>query len=259
RAAKRPRRGAPGARRRNTARVETKERGPASPHGSSTQRGLEVGRPNPNGPPATITLPVPAVPNRPGETLTAQLVVQSNGNQRFVVPVTLQVSGQRNGAPVLELGDVFAGPEVVPVEPVPVVTAVSPVVPTVAPAPPPAPAAPIPPPAPMNVATAPMEFGAPPPGAPIIPRRVQRSGSLFGLLLHGVPAALLAFCLLLILCWDVANRLMGGEPSGSGGPRFVGSDKDKDKDDSKDKDKALVANTDPLIGVNFNTTHRFGI
>ena len=252
-------RGDPGAPLRYTVKVETQEKRPVYAHGSSNVPWLEVGRAKLAGRSATINLSVPAVPNRPGETLTAQLVVQSNGNQRFVVPVTLQVSGQRNGAPVLELGDVFAGPEVVPVEPVPVVTAVSPVVPTVAPAPPPAPAAPITPAAPMNVATAPMEFGAPPPGAPIIPRRVQRSGSLFGLLLHGVPAALLAFCLLLILCWDVANRLMGGEPSGSGGPRFVGSDKDKDKDDSKEKDKALVANTDPLIGVNFNTTHRFGI
>ncbi len=34
---------------------------------------------------------VPSVPHRPGETLTAKLVVQSNGNQRFVVPVSLQI------------------------------------------------------------------------------------------------------------------------------------------------------------------------
>ena len=36
--------------------------------------------------------PSPSVPNKPGETLTAKVTVQSNGNQRFVVPVTLQVS-----------------------------------------------------------------------------------------------------------------------------------------------------------------------
>jgi hypothetical protein len=253
-------RGNPGAPLRYTVKVETQEKRPVYAHGSSNQPWLEVGRARLTGRSATIHLSVPAVPNRPGETLTAQLVVQSNGNQRFVVPVTLQVSGQRNGAPVLEIEEVYSAPvvPVVPVEPVPVVAAVSPVVPVVAAAPPPVPAAPITPAAPMNVATAPLDFGAPPPGAPGAPRHVQRTGSSFGLLLHGIPAALLAFCLLLVLCWDVANRLIGGETN-PGGPHFVGSDKDKDKDDPKDRDKALVPNTDPLIGVNFNSAHRFGI
>src|SRR5262249_35351678 len=33
------------------------------------------------------------VPNRPGETLKARVTVDANGNQRFVVPVTLTVQG----------------------------------------------------------------------------------------------------------------------------------------------------------------------
>ncbi len=50
---------------------------------------------------------MPSVPNRDGETLNAKLTVQSNGNQRFVVPVTLQIGqslvfGAAAPAPVVE-------------------------------------------------------------------------------------------------------------------------------------------------------------
>ncbi len=34
---------------------------------------------------------MPTIPDRPGETLTAKVTVQANGNQKFVVPVTLQI------------------------------------------------------------------------------------------------------------------------------------------------------------------------
>jgi hypothetical protein len=36
-------------------------------------------------------LVVPAVPNRPGETLDAQVSVTLNGAHRFIIPVTLAV------------------------------------------------------------------------------------------------------------------------------------------------------------------------
>jgi hypothetical protein len=239
-------RGDPGAPLRYTVKVETQEKRHVYAHGSSNQPWLEVGRAKLNGRTATINLSVLAVPNRPGETLAAQLVVQSNGNQRFVVPVTLQVSGERNGAPVLELDHVLDAPEVVAVHPVPVV----------APAPVPVPVAPVTSAAPMNVATAPLDFGGPLRTGPDGPsRRVQRRGSPAALMVHAIPAALLALCLFLVLCWDVASRLLGGEAK----PKEPEFTERKDKDDPKDKDKPLVRDTDPLIGVNFNTTHRFGI
>ena len=76
---------------RHTIEVKSKEKRPVYAHATSNEPWLEVGRAKLNGRVATINLAVPSVPNREGETLTAKLTVQSNGNQRFVVPVTLQV------------------------------------------------------------------------------------------------------------------------------------------------------------------------
>jgi hypothetical protein len=60
-------------------------------HGTANQPWLEVSRAKLNGRVAVITLTVPQVPDRPGETLTAKVTVQSNGNQKFVIPVSLQI------------------------------------------------------------------------------------------------------------------------------------------------------------------------
>jgi hypothetical protein len=76
-----------------TLEVSSEAKRPVYAHAVSNQYWLEVGRPRLNGNRATVPLSIPAVPNQPGETLTARLSVQSNGNQRFVVPVTLQVGG----------------------------------------------------------------------------------------------------------------------------------------------------------------------
>ena len=122
--------GNPGESLRHSLKVETQEKRPVYAHGTSNQPWLEVSRAKLNGRTANINVSIPAVPNRPGETLTAQLVVQSNGNQRFVVPVTLKISGEPNGA-VLDF-----------TQPTPV--AASPIIPA----------------APMNVASA-LDFGAP--------------------------------------------------------------------------------------------------
>ena len=78
---------------RHTLEVKTREKRPVYAHGSSDQPWLEVGRPRLNGRTATIPLAVPSVPDREGETLHAKVVVRANGNQRFVVPVTLEVGG----------------------------------------------------------------------------------------------------------------------------------------------------------------------
>jgi hypothetical protein len=87
--------------------VKSQEKKPVYAHGTSTEPWLEVGRAKLNGRTATINLSVPSVPNKDGETLKAKLIVQSNGNQRFVVPVTLQVGnnlvfGAAEPMPVVE-------------------------------------------------------------------------------------------------------------------------------------------------------------
>ncbi|HEX5270955.1 MAG TPA: zinc ribbon domain-containing protein [Gemmataceae bacterium] len=62
-------------------------------HATSDQPWLRVGPTVFRGRSAFLSLNVPAVPDRPGETLHARLSVTANGNQRFTVPVTLSVVG----------------------------------------------------------------------------------------------------------------------------------------------------------------------
>jgi hypothetical protein len=81
-----------GAPLRHRLAVSSQERRPVYAHATSTQPWLEVSRAQLDGRHALINLAVPAVPDRPGETLTAKVIVQSNGNQRFVIPVTLRVN-----------------------------------------------------------------------------------------------------------------------------------------------------------------------
>jgi hypothetical protein len=84
-------RGNPGEQVRYTLEVKTQEKRPVYAHGVSDQPWLEVGRARLNGRVATIPLVIPNVPARDGEVLQAKVTVTSNGNQRFVVPVTLEV------------------------------------------------------------------------------------------------------------------------------------------------------------------------
>ena len=85
--------GTPGEQLSYAIEVKSQEKRPVYAHASSNQPWLEVGRAKLNGRTATINLSVPSVPHKEGETLNAKLIVQSNGNQRFIVPVTLQVGG----------------------------------------------------------------------------------------------------------------------------------------------------------------------
>ncbi len=91
--------GAVGASLRHELAVRSEEKRPVYAHATSDQPWLEVGRARLGGRVATIPLIVPRVPDREGETLTARLTVRSNGNQRFVVPVTLVVGGSLDFAP----------------------------------------------------------------------------------------------------------------------------------------------------------------
>ena len=71
--------------------MKSEEKRPVYAHATSDQPWLEVGRARLNGRVATIPLRVSNVPARAGETLHAKLTVTSNGNQRFVIPVTLRI------------------------------------------------------------------------------------------------------------------------------------------------------------------------
>ncbi|HEY7315902.1 MAG TPA: hypothetical protein VH643_41615 [Gemmataceae bacterium] len=99
--------GTPGEQLRANIEIKSQEKRPVYAHATSNQPWLEVSRAKLNGRVASINLSVPAVPNKEGETLTAKLIVQSNGNQRFVVPVSLQIGnnlvfGDPTPLPVVE-------------------------------------------------------------------------------------------------------------------------------------------------------------
>ncbi|HEY7307943.1 MAG TPA: hypothetical protein VH643_01150 [Gemmataceae bacterium] len=65
--------------------------GPLRAQASSDQPWLDVGATKLDDTGATIVLVVPAVPDRPGETLNARVRLTVNDNQNIVVPVTLLV------------------------------------------------------------------------------------------------------------------------------------------------------------------------
>jgi hypothetical protein len=138
---------------------------------------LEVSRAKLNGRIATIGLSVPSVPRREGETLNAKLTVQSNGNQRFIVPVTLQVGQSLS----------FGAPEPAAVD---VATA-----------------------SPGVEAAASLDFSAPPANgvtASKEPRRRRAQESTPPGWLHLVPAAVLLLAMLLAVSVDMVLK----KPSG---------------------------------------------
>jgi hypothetical protein len=120
-------RGSPGAMVEHVLAVVTQENRAAVAHGASDRRWLRVGPTVFHGRIATLPLTVPAIPGRPGETLQANVSVTANGNQRFVVPVTLVV------------GDRLHAAEPVPAAPVARAAPAPPAVPAAVAAPPPLP------------------------------------------------------------------------------------------------------------------------
>jgi hypothetical protein len=212
--------GDPGEHLRFSLEVSSKEKRPVFAHAVSNVPWLEVGRPKFNGRVATVNLSIPTVPNRPGETLTTQVTVQSNGNQRFVVPVTLEVRGSFNfdaPAPVPIVEEVVVLEESVK-GPVPVATAL---------------------PQPMPAA---LEMEAPVVQAPIA--RSRRSKNDANLLLHAVPALLLMLAVFGVV---VADLVIGVKPV-------------KDGDKGADADWRIstdgLKSTKPVIGVQFSSDNR---
>jgi hypothetical protein len=86
--------GKPGDVLRQAVEVRTREDRAVYAQAKSNQPWLMAECAPPKGRVAPIWLVVNPVPDRPGETLTARVAVRANGNQRFVVPVTLTVGGQ---------------------------------------------------------------------------------------------------------------------------------------------------------------------
>jgi hypothetical protein len=92
--------GRPGEKIEHVLAVLTHENRAAVAHAASNQPWLRVGQTRFRGRVATLPLIVPAVPARPGETLRATVSITANGNQRFVVQVSLMVgSGTASAAP----------------------------------------------------------------------------------------------------------------------------------------------------------------
>jgi hypothetical protein len=158
--------GRPGEKLEHALFVKAQEKRPVYAHGASDEPWLEVGRARLNGRTATIPLTVPAVPDRPGETLESRVKVAANGNQRFAVTVRLTVTGAAAarvvdgwgsgfGPPVRKATPVVEEIQVVkPIYPVPI----EPVVPTaIVEAPPP--------PRPVRARPAARAEAAPPPRA----------------------------------------------------------------------------------------------
>jgi hypothetical protein len=83
--------GQPGERIRTDLTVFTREKQAVVAHAKADQPWLHVGRTQFNGRSAVIPLEVPVVPHEPGQSLGCQLRVTANGNQRFVVPITLAI------------------------------------------------------------------------------------------------------------------------------------------------------------------------
>ena len=86
--------GRPGAAVFHTLDVSTVEKRPVFASAVSDAPWLKVSKVVHNGRIAHVQLAVEPVPDRPGETLQANLTVRANGNQRFVVPVSLRVVGR---------------------------------------------------------------------------------------------------------------------------------------------------------------------
>jgi hypothetical protein len=95
--------------------AETVEDRPVFAWANSDRLWLTVGTPELKGRFARLLLLVPSIPDSPGQTLTARVTVQTNGNQRFIVPVTLVIKGVRSGSHA-QAPDEESIPTVLPVD-----------------------------------------------------------------------------------------------------------------------------------------------
>jgi hypothetical protein len=212
--------------------VKTEEKKPIYAHGKSNQSWLEVGRGKANGRSVAIPLSIPSAPNKPGQTLTAKVTIHSNGNQRFVVPLTLQISGTSAGA--FDFTD----------EPAPAPATVEPEVVEVVAAkmPSSAPAVSARPASSRQIKTA--------PSAPAGRRSPRGQSASKPLWMHILPAALLGLALLFVVGGDLFFP-HGGAVNGHSG--LVG-------DGNPDNwTYGNLADPKPKLALGFNSQRRFGL
>lgn len=74
--------------------VGTEDKRPVFAHGFADQSWITAKNPRLTGSSAVLGFVIPQVPERPGELLVSKIVVTSNGNQKFLVQVNVQVSGK---------------------------------------------------------------------------------------------------------------------------------------------------------------------
>ena len=86
--------GPPGVALEHVLLVQTAENRPVYAHATTGIPWLIIGRKVLDGRTARIPLKVPEVPARPGQTLTGKVQVIANGNQRFLVEVSLAADRQ---------------------------------------------------------------------------------------------------------------------------------------------------------------------
>lgn len=237
--------GAPGDSLQLSLTVSTQEKRPVFAHATSNVPWLEVSRAQFSGKNAVLNLRIPAVPNKPGETLVAEVQVISNGNQRFRIPVTLQITG----TPALPV-------------PAPSLSIEEEDSPTARPAtPPPPPPIPVAPPLAGSPSLPPSQGLSleeddlalptpPPPPAPAErPASRRRRSSGAGLSArHLVPAVLLVLAVLAVILYDRFGPRVSDLTSTTGvviaGPSYIPSE---------------LANASPRVRIGLNADARFGI
>lgn len=196
-----------------TFEVKTAENKYVYAHATCDQAWVQVDRARLNGRNATITVKVPSVPNRPGESLQANLNVMGNGNQRFVIPVSLAVGGTPGATP-FAAGPMAATPfaDMSDIEPIPVATISDPNV-NLPPLPAAAYTASPPPMTPVAAAAyAPgSPFVAPPPLPADVIAAPPKTHQAKPMWLHLIPLAVLAIALLIVMLRD---RLASAPPVG---------------------------------------------
>jgi hypothetical protein len=188
-----------------TLELKAQERRPVFAHAICDQPWLDVGRTVLNGRNAVVQVVVPRVPDRPGETLRARVTVTANGNQRFVVPVSLEIDGRAlpNGTPKVVTAVPVGGAPIVyggwgqmqaaPIIPIVHGESPSPNIPVAAPAEPGKGGGNVPVAAPY----VPIPVGPAEPAAP------QMAPPIVRLAVHALPPILLGFLLMLVLLRDV--------------------------------------------------------
>jgi hypothetical protein len=215
--------GKPGDKVPLTFEVSSQEKRPVFAHVTSSVPWLEVSKARFNGRTATINMSVPTVPNKPGATLTGELTVLSNGNQRFRVPVRLDVLGSQFDFSMPDIDRSSRHEE-----------------------PPPPPPPPPPPFVDMEAVkeAKPAEKKAPPP--PIsTPRRRPTGAPVWA---HAVPAGLLGLAVLAVVVFDLLDQkkpdVDPGTRGGITGPNY---------------DPRQLRSPKPRLGVQFTPENRFGV